>query len=209
MSTTIVTGPTDAPRATHDGRASGYDHDSASDSKGGHYGRFLAMIGTSTAVMYVLMYLNTYTLDHVYWSETRFYMAFYMGAAMTVIMLGFMLMMYKDRRTNLMIFGGSLVVFALSLWLLRSQTLVGDQAWMRAMIPHHSIAILTSERADIDDVRARELADEIILAQRREISEMQWLIDDIEANGKATTKAEAEQRPVPEFEPSLRGGGPE
>jgi uncharacterized protein (DUF305 family) len=68
------------------------------------------------------------------------------------------------------------------------------------MIPHHSIAILTSERANIDDVRVRELADEIIRAQRREIKEMEWLIDDIAANGTAENQAEAETRPVPDFE---------
>ena len=79
------------------------------------------------------------------------------------------------------IFGGSLMVFALSLWLVRSQRTVDDVAWMKAMIPHHSIAILTSERAQIKDPRVRKLADEIIEAQRREISEMKALIKDLEA----------------------------
>ena len=74
---------------------------------------------------------------------------------------------------------------------------------MSAMIPHHSIAILTSERAEIEDVRVRELADEIIKAQRREIKEMNWLIEDIQQNGPATTEAEANARPVPEFEGKL------
>ena len=91
------------------------------------------------------------------------------------------------------------MLFAGSLYLVRSQATISDQAWQKAMIPHHSIAILTSERAHIEDVRVRELADGIIDAQRREIKEMEWLIADIEANGKATTEAEAAQRPVPEF----------
>ena len=75
-------------------------------------------------------------------------------------------------------------------------------SYMKAMIPHHSIAILTSERAGIEDVRVQELAQEIADAQRREIAEMEWLIEDIAENGPATTEDDAEARPVPEFEPT-------
>jgi hypothetical protein len=166
------------------------------------YGLFAAMIGTSTVVMLGLMYLNTYQLSHVRWSETRFYMAFVMGAAMAVIMLSFMLGMYKNNKVNWAIYLGSIVVFAGALFLVRSQTTVQDVSYMRAMIPHHSIAILTSERAEIDDIRVRELADKIIEAQRREIEEMNWLIADIAENGEATTQEAAEARPVPHFEAS-------
>ncbi len=144
------------------------------------YGRFAAMIATSTVVMFGLMYLNTYALDHVYFSETRAYMALYMGAAMAIMMLGFMLAMYTDRRLNLAIALGSVVVFVGALWLVRSQTTIGDVAWMRAMIPHHSIAILTSERAHITDPRVRKLADGIIESQRREIGEMKALVAELE-----------------------------
>ncbi len=133
------------------------------------YPRFAAMIATSTIVMFGLMYLNTYQLDHVFFSETRAYMALVMGATMAVIMLLFMLGMYKDRRVNLGIIGGSLVVFATALWLVRSQSTVEDVSYMRAMIPHHSIAILTSGRARLADPRVRDLADRIIEAQRKEI----------------------------------------
>ena len=144
------------------------------------YGRFAAMIVTSTVVMFGLMYLNTYALDHVYFSETRAYMALGMGATMAVIMLGFMLAMYTDRRLNLAIALGSAVVFVAALWLVRSQATIGDVAWMRAMIPHHSIAIMTSERAHITDPRVRKLADGIIESQRREIGEMEALIRELE-----------------------------
>jgi len=144
------------------------------------YWRFAAMIATSTVVMYVLMYLNTYALEHVFWSQTRFWMALLMGATMAVIMLAYMTSMYKSRAINLGIFAGAIAVFSLSLWLVRSQTTVDDVDYMRAMIPHHSIAILTSERARISDPRVRELADEIIEAQVREIAEMRDLIDDLE-----------------------------
>lgn len=146
----------------------------------GSYARFAAMVGTSTLVMFGLMYLNTYALDHVFFSETRFYMMFVMGATMAVIMLLFMLNMYKNSKINIGIFAGSVVIFILALWLVRSQATVEDVSYMKAMIPHHSIAILTSERANITDPRVRKLADGIIEAQRREIDEMKALIQDIE-----------------------------
>lgn len=146
------------------------------------YARFGAMIATSTIVMFVLMYLNVYSLDHVYWSETRAYMALVMGATMAVIMLGFMLGMYPDKRMNLGILVGGVAVFAFALYLVRSQETVEDIAWMKAMIPHHSIAILTSERANISDPRVRKLADQIISSQRQEIAEMKSLIQELEDN---------------------------
>jgi hypothetical protein len=164
------------------------------------YARFVAMILTSTVVMFGLMYLNTFALDHVKWSETRAYMAILMGATMAVIMLGFMLSMYRNKNVNIGIVAAAVVLFAGSLWLVRSQTTVQDSSWMRAMIPHHSIAILTSERAELQDVRVCELAVGIIEAQRREIDEMNWLIQDIADNGPATTAAEAQARPIPDFE---------
>lgn len=137
------------------------------------------MIATSTVVMFGLMYLNTYQLDHLFFSETRAYMALVMGATMAIIMLAFMLGMYVNQRVNIGIFAGSAVVFALALWLVRSQATVGEVSWMKAMIPHHSIAILTSERAHISDPRVRKLAGDIIEAQRREIAEMKTLIEEL------------------------------
>lgn len=163
------------------------------------YLKFAAMIATSMVAMYGLMYLNTYELDHVRWSETRFYMTLIMGAAMAVIMLTFMRGMYSDKKMNLGIYIGSLVVFLVALFLVRSQTTVQDSSYMRAMIPHHSIAILTSERAEIKDLRVRKLADEIIASQRREIQEMDWLLQDIRERGIAETQDEADARPVPDF----------
>ncbi|WP_421932307.1 DUF305 domain-containing protein [Phenylobacterium sp.] len=145
------------------------------------YGRFAAMIATSTVVMFGLMYLNTYALSHVRFSETRLYMALLMGAAMAIVMLLFMQAMYDNRRANLAILAASLAVFAGSLWLVRSQETVGDVAYMKAMIPHHSIAIMTSERAHIKDPEVRRLADGIIDAQVREIVQMERLIARLEA----------------------------
>ena len=144
------------------------------------YRRFAAMIATSTVVMWILMYATVYELSHVTWSQTRLWMALFMGAAMAVVMLGFMWTMYPSRRINVSIVAGAVLVFVSSLWLARSQATVGDAAWMRAMIPHHSIAILTSERAQLSDPRVRALADEIIEAQRREIREMRALLADLD-----------------------------
>jgi uncharacterized protein (DUF305 family) len=138
------------------------------------------MILTATVIMLGLMYLNTYQLDHVTFSETRTYMAIVMGATMAVVMLGFMLDMYTQKGVNMAILVGSIAVFAGALWLVRSQQTVDDVAYMKAMIPHHSIAILTSERAQIEDPRMRELADAIIETQREEIAEMKALIADLE-----------------------------
>ncbi|MBC7663618.1 MAG: DUF305 domain-containing protein [Caulobacter sp.] len=157
------------------------------------YLRFVAMTVTSTVVMFGLMYLNTYALDHVLFSQTRGWMALLMGAVMAVIMLLFMLGMYKDRRANAAILVGAALVFSVSLWAVRSQETVYDVAWMKAMIPHHSIAIMTSERAHIRDPRVRALADRIIAAQVSEIQEMSRLISEL---GRSPTPSGAPDLPA-------------
>jgi uncharacterized protein (DUF305 family) len=154
------------------------------------YIRFAAMIATSTLVMFGLMYLNTFAADHAWFSQTRMWMALYMGAAMAAVMLSFMLGMYRNTRLNAAIFAAAAVVFAVSLYLVRSQDTVGDEAWMKAMIPHHSIAILTSSRARLDDPRVRELADGIIETQRLEIAEMEALIADLNGGPEATPEVD-------------------
>lgn len=164
-----------------------------------NYLRFGAMILTAMVAMFALTYLNSMELDHVRLSETRVYMTLLMGGVMALIMLAFMLGMYRNWKWNAVIIGVSVVMFASGLYLVRSQTTVQDESYMRAMIPHHSIAILTSERSETSDVRVCELQVAIVEAQRREIAEMDWLIADIAENGYATTPAEASARPVPEF----------
>lgn len=163
------------------------------------YTKFIAMILTSTALMLLMMYFNTFEFDHVFFSETRLYMALYMGAIMAIVMLMFMLKMYEDKAKNTMILIASVVVFIGALFLVRSQTTVADSSWMKAMIPHHSIAILTSSRANIDDTRVQALANEIVKAQEREIKEMKWLLEDIEKNGLAKSEQQATSRAVPDF----------
>ena len=155
------------------------------------YVRFLAMIDFATVLMFGLMYLNSYAIDHVYYSQTRTWMAVVMGGAMAIVMMGFMWGMYKGAARKAVIVAASVVAFAGALWLVRSQQTVDDVSYMKAMIPHHSIAILTSRRAHIRDPRVRKLADGIIEAQVREIGEMKQLIADLEA------------RPTPEQAPDL------
>ena len=145
------------------------------------YQRFIAMVLASTVIMFGLMYLNTYQLDHVFFSETRAYMALVMGATMAVVMLAFMTHMLKNRSANLGIAVVSAVIFAGALWLVRSQVTVDDVSYMKAMIPHHSIAIMTSRRAQITDPRVRKLADGIAETQVREIAEMKQYIANLES----------------------------
>ena len=159
---------------------------------GGSYWRFMAMVSTSTVIMFFLMYANTFTVDDIFWSETRFWMMFVMGGMMMIVMLLFMWGMYKDRTKNFIILGVGAVVFALALWLVRSQTTVDDTEYMAAMIPHHSIAIMTSERASLKDPRVRELAQAIIVAQRREIAEMKYLSNDIGQDCRQTKSSKTE-----------------
>lgn len=171
--------------------------------QGNRYGRFLAMIVTSVIVMYFLMYTNSYQIiDHFWLSETRFFMSLTMAGSMLIIMLLYMLKMYKNRGANIALIGLGILLITSGIGLVRSQATVSDVAYMKGMIPHHSIAILTSKRAKIKDVRVRKLADKIIEAQRKEIMEMQWLINDIQKNGIVAGDSQKQNRPVPKFEGS-------
>ncbi len=145
------------------------------------YRTFILMIVVSATLMFGLMYLNTYQMSHVWFSQTRLFMTFIMAGSMTLVMFFFMRDMYKNKQANIALVLGGVGLMVAGLLLVRSQATVGEVAWMKAMIPHHSIAILTSERATITDPRVRELADEIIEAQRREIAEMEALIGDLES----------------------------
>ncbi|WP_417855535.1 DUF305 domain-containing protein [Xanthomarina gelatinilytica] len=150
-------------------------------SNKGNYKTFFIMLACSFVAMYITMYLNTYAIDHVYFSLTRFYMTCLGISAMAVIMWFFMRKMYNDRKKNIAILAGSFILFIGALGLVRAQApIIGDVLWMKAMIPHHSIAILTSERADIQDPEVKKLAEDIIEAQRKEIEEMKAMIKRLE-----------------------------
>jgi len=164
------------------------------------YLRFGAMILTAMVVMYGVMYASSWEWSHLRFSESRVFMAIVMGGTMGLVMLGWMLNMYRNMRFNAGILAASLLLIAVGVFLDRSQTTVQDTGFMSGMIPHHSLAITRAERSELDDVRVCELAVEISEAQRREILEMDWLIEDIDRNGTAETVEQAEARPVPDFE---------
>lgn len=145
------------------------------------YGKFAGMIIASTIVMFFLMYLNTWALDHVFFSQTRVWIALLMGAAMAILMMAFMWGMYPDPGINCAVIVVATIAGATSLWLVRSQATVSDVAYMKAMIPHHSIAVMTSDRAHIRDPRVRKLADGILQTQVKEIGEMKGLIEELGA----------------------------
>lgn len=147
----------------------------------GNYKTFFIMLACSFVAMYVTMYLNTYAIDHVWFSLTRFYMTCLGISTMAVIMWFFMRNMYNNKKKNLAILAGSFILFISALGLVRMQApIIGDVLWMKAMIPHHSIAILTSERAAIQDPEVKKLANEIIEAQRKEIEQMKAMIKRLE-----------------------------
>lgn len=174
------------------------------------YLRFAAMILTGMVVMYAAMYAGSWEWGHVRWSESRLFMALTMGGAMGLVMLAWMLQMYKNPKGNIAVIVVSVLLLGGGIVLDRTQATVNDTNFMSAMIPHHSLAITRSERANLDDVRVCELAVEISEAQRREIFEMEWLIDDIAANGAATSRQDAEARPVPSYaEPAERQCSPD
>lgn len=150
-------------------------------SENNNYTKFILMLAASFIAMYITMYLNTYEIDHVYFSLTRFYMTCLGISAMAFIMWFFMRKMYKNKKKNIAILLGSAILFVSALGLVRAQApVIGDILYMKGMIPHHSIAILTSKRADIKDPEVRKLADGIIEAQVKEFAEMKALIKRLE-----------------------------
>ncbi|GMR70755.1 DUF305 domain-containing protein [Aerococcus viridans] len=148
------------------------------------YLKFALMILTSTVIMYFLMFVNVNEFAHIYFSQTRVYMAIFMGAVMAIIMMGFMWKMYDNKKLNAVIMGLSVLLVLGSFGLIQNQVGIDDTAWMRAMIPHHSTAIMTSENANLTDPRVQQLSEEIIQAQEEEIAKMEQLIEDIEENGE-------------------------
>lgn len=146
-----------------------------------NYTKFIGMLTASFVAMYLTMYLNTYEIDHVYFSLTRFYMTCLGISTMAIIMFVAMRSMYKNKRKNIVIIVGSVALFVSALGLVRAQApIIGDVLWLKGMIPHHSIAILTSKRAAINDAEVRKLADDITTVQKKEIEAMKAMIKRLE-----------------------------
>ncbi len=128
-------------------------------------------------IMYLVMYTMIATLDHFYFNLNNVYMTLMMVAPMTILMLVMMRSMYQNRRANLIIAIGAVVIFAASFYAMRSQAAIGDKELIRGMIPHHSGAILMCEQASLTDPELVALCGEIVEAQEREISQMQAILD--------------------------------
>ena len=180
--------------------------DSAHGSGNGHsdmqpkmYLKFGAMILTAMVVMYAAMFVSSWEWGHVRLSESRIFMTLTMGGSMGLVMLAWMLNMFRHTLANTIVVVASVLLLAAGIFLDRSQTTVADVDFMQAMIPHHSMAITRAERFEVADVRVCELAVQISEAQRREILEMDWLIEDIRSNGPASSPEEAAARPLPDF----------
>jgi len=150
--------------------------------KNGNYRKFALILIISFILMYAIMFLNVNEPGHIYINMTRFYMTLMMIAAMAVLMLVLMPMMYPDKKKNTVLIISGLVVFGLAFAGVHRQVGISDVQYMKGMIPHHSIAIMTSENAHITDPRVRKLADGIIATQEKEIKEMKALIDSLQQN---------------------------
>lgn len=157
-------------------------------SMGMGWGRFAAMIATSTIIMVFLMYQLVYSYDHALFSVNRLIASLVMGCVMTVVMLAFMWSMYRGKGTKIAVLISAALLGVVLLFVNRSQAVIGDVNFMKSMIPHHSIAINNARKSDISDPRVRELADGIIRAQVLEIEAMKRLISDIETNGERGTE---------------------
>ncbi len=201
------TNPYAESSASHDDReTSGRQPHGGKHMMHGSYTRFAAMIATSTFIMFFLMYQLVYETDHLMFSVNRLIAAMVMGAVMAVVMLGFMWSMYEGKGAKIGILAGAALLGVILLFVNRAQSLIDDTRFMKAMIPHHSIAINNSRKADIRDPRVRKLADEIIASQVREISEMKLLIEDIDRNGRRGD-IQLPARPAvvtPDMEPKIR-----
>lgn len=147
------------------------------------WGRFAGMILLSTVAMFFLMYQLVYDADHATFSVNRLLASLIMACVMSIIMLGFMWSMYRGTGLKLAVLLGAAILGAGLLYVNRSQTLIDDKSFMRAMIPHHSIAVNNASKATISDPRVRKLADGIITSQITEIAEMKLLLQDMEKNG--------------------------
>jgi uncharacterized protein (DUF305 family) len=147
------------------------------EMKSSSYKNFWITLAISFFIMYSVMFLNMDDSSHYHTSLTRIYMALLMVAPMAVVMMLMMGKMYPNRKTNLGIMVAGTLVFIISLVALRTQTPISDVQYMKAMIPHHSSAIMVSKRANLKDPEVKKLSEQIIKSQEEEITQMQNIIE--------------------------------
>jgi hypothetical protein len=144
---------------------------------GQHYQRLIVMAALSLVSMYFLMYAMVDRPSNVYGNLNQLFMAGLMTSPMIVIELVVMRRMYPNRRRNAVIGAASVALGVAMFVLIRQQTAIADEQFMRSMIPHHSGAILMCQRAQLRDAQLRELCDSIISSQREEITLMSVMLE--------------------------------
>ena len=133
-------------------------------------------LGLSLLVMYLAMFAMIWSWGEFIQNVNFFYMALVMWAPMGAIMLATMGGMYRNRKLNAALYVAFAAILVLSLVGIRQQSLVGDDKFLRSMIPHHSGAILMCEEAKLTDPEIRQLCGEIIQAQKDEIAQMKRIM---------------------------------
>lgn len=146
-----------------------------------HYKKLLVMIILSFAAMFFLMYAMVDHLSNVVLNMNQVYMATLMTSAMIILELLIMGGMYKNKKRNIIILVVGILVGIFSFMAIRQQYLVGDKQFLKSMIPHHAAAILMVEKADLTDPEVKQLAQEIISSQQKEIDFMKAKIKALEA----------------------------
>ena len=139
-------------------------------------------LGLSLALSYVIMYASGFARtdrwSNVLLNLNQAYMAGLMVAPMALVMLFTMRHMFKHTKLNVGLAVASAALTVLFWALIRQQAGVGNEAFLRSMIPHHAAAILVCDEADLTDPRIQRLCREIVAAQEREIAEMKGYLAD-------------------------------
>jgi uncharacterized protein (DUF305 family) len=141
------------------------------------YKKLAAAISINAVIMFFLTFVLIDRLEHFHVNINRIYMALIMAAPMVMIMLLVMRSMFKDRRLNTILYAASGGLFLLLFFLMRTQTPVGNEQFLRSMIPHHSSAILMCEQAAISDPEILALCEEIVETQEEEIAQMEAILE--------------------------------
>lgn len=147
------------------------------DTHNNPYPRLALMAALSFVAMFVLMYAMVDRLSNVYPSLNQAYMAALMAAPMVAIEIVLMSSMYPSKRTNRLILAGSAFVLLGAFWAIRDQAAIGNDEFLRSMIPHHSGAILMCQQASISDAEIRRLCADIVSSQRQEIETMKQMLE--------------------------------
>jgi CDP-diglyceride synthetase len=140
------------------------------------YQKLALVISINTVLMFLITYVMIDSIDHFYFNINRIYMALLMAAPMVVLMLLVMRSMYDNKKLNLLLYAAFIGLFILIFSLTRTQTPVGNEQFLRSMIPHHSSAILMCEQSNHTDTEIITLCDEIVQTQIEEIIEMEEIL---------------------------------